>query len=182
MDVMSRSSVREYLVITELYKGGKRVLQTKQTRAAFSMELLFDMQTYAMTLFDTPPERASTRSSSKEIVYRTRCITVYGKAIEQAPSMKRTVNMHLLEHHGWTCAIMNACRLWADGGMKHSTISISHTGHMSMANCPRTLLKLLGVARIYAKVGLVRLSVSVFPNSLESLRPEKLSRNAKNSV
>ena len=43
MDVMSRSSVREYLVITELYKGGKRVLQTKYTRAAFSMELLFDM-------------------------------------------------------------------------------------------------------------------------------------------
>ena len=118
MDVMSRSSVREYLVITELYKGGKRVLQTKYTRAAFS---------YAMTLFDTPPERASTRSSSKEIVYRTRCITVYGKAIEQAPSMKRTVNMHLLEHHGWTCAIMNACRLWADGGMKHTTISISHS-------------------------------------------------------
>ena len=48
MDVMSRSSVREYLVITELYKGGKRELQTKYTRAAFSMELLFDMQTYAM--------------------------------------------------------------------------------------------------------------------------------------
>ena len=42
MDVMSRSSVREYLVITELYKGGKRVLQTKYTRAAFSMELLFE--------------------------------------------------------------------------------------------------------------------------------------------
>ena len=70
MDVMSRSSVREYLVITELYKGGKRVLQTKYTRAAFSMELLFDMQTYAMALFDIPPERANTRSSSKEIVYR----------------------------------------------------------------------------------------------------------------
>ena len=70
MDVMSRSSVREYLVLTELYKGVKRVLQTKYTRAAFSMELLFDMQTYAMILFDIPPERASTRSSSKEIVYR----------------------------------------------------------------------------------------------------------------
>ena len=41
---------------------------------------------------------------------------MFGKAIEQAPSMKRTVKMHLLEHHGWTCAIMNACRLWADGG------------------------------------------------------------------
>ena len=42
MDVMSRSFVRDYLVITELYKGGKRVLQTKYTRAAFSMELLFE--------------------------------------------------------------------------------------------------------------------------------------------
>ena len=41
MDVMSRSSVRaEYVVITELYKGGK---QESHTRAAFSMELLFDM-------------------------------------------------------------------------------------------------------------------------------------------
>ena len=50
--------------------------------------------------------------------------------------MKRTVNMHLLEHHGWTCAIMNACRLWADGGTKHTT---SHIGRMSMANRPRTL-------------------------------------------
>ena len=92
MDVMSRSSVREYLVLTELYKGVKRVLQTKYTRAAFSMELLFDMQTYAMILFDIPPERASTRSSSTE----RNCIQVYGEAIEQAPSMKRTV------HHGWT--------------------------------------------------------------------------------
>ena len=74
MDVMSRSSVREYVVTTELYKGGKRELQTKYTRAAFSMELLFDMlcnrHIYAMTLFEIPPERASTRSSSKEIAYK----------------------------------------------------------------------------------------------------------------
>ena len=43
MDVMSRSSGREYVIITELYKGGKREPQTKYTHAAFSMELLFDM-------------------------------------------------------------------------------------------------------------------------------------------
>ena len=43
MEVMSRSSVREYVVITELYKGGKRETQTKYTRAAYSMELLFDI-------------------------------------------------------------------------------------------------------------------------------------------
>ena len=40
---MSRSSVREYVVITELYKGEKREPQTKYSRAAFIMELLFDM-------------------------------------------------------------------------------------------------------------------------------------------
>ena len=69
MDVMSRSSVREYLVLTELYKGVKRVLQTKYTRAAFSMELLFDMQTYAMILFDIPPERASTKEAAVKKLY-----------------------------------------------------------------------------------------------------------------
>ena len=66
--------------------------------------------------------------------------TVFNLCLDHAfPSMKRTVNMHLLEHHGWTCAIMNACRLWADGGTEHTTISISRTGQMSMANCPRAL-------------------------------------------
>ena len=91
--------------------------------------------------------------------------------------MKRTVNMHLLEHHGWTCAIMNACRLWADGVTKHTTISISRTGHMSMAGQPPKDLIIRRSPNI--REGRASTPDCKCVSKLESLRPEKLSRNRK---